>query len=74
MNTAKASDIASAVRTAENGDPRQLFTLYRDFVLSDEHVQGCLNTRKLAVLGQMVSILGGQVGSGTSSESMETSA
>lgn len=57
LSTAKASDLQSAARAAERGDPKNLFTLYRDFVLSDEHVQSCLNTRKLAVLGQPLSIM-----------------
>jgi phage gp29-like protein len=57
LATAKASDLASATRAAEQGDTKQLFTLYRDFVLSDDHVQSCLNTRKLAVLGQPLSIM-----------------
>jgi len=56
-STAKASDIQSAIRSAELGDPERLFRLYRDSLLSDDHVQGCLNTRKLAVLGQPLAIM-----------------
>lgn len=55
--TAKASDLASATRAAEQGDTKNLFTLYRDSVLSDDHVQSCLNTRKLALLGQPLTVM-----------------
>lgn len=55
--TAKATDIASAIRTAENGDPQNLFRAYRDALLGDDHIQGCVNTRKLAVLAQPLSIM-----------------
>jgi phage gp29-like protein len=54
---ATASTMRYAVRDAERGNPRDLFRLYRDFVLGDDHVQGCLTTRKLAVLGQPLVIL-----------------
>lgn len=57
LTTATAATVQQACRVAEAGDPRDLFRLYRDFVLSDDLVQGCLNARKLAVLGQPLSIL-----------------
>jgi phage gp29-like protein len=56
-STAKASDLQSAIRTAEAGDPQNLFRLYRDSLMSDDHIQGCVNTRKLAVLGQPLAIM-----------------
>lgn len=55
--TATAKDIQQALRSGEKGDTKQLFAILRDYVLSDEHVQSCLNTRKLAVIGQPLSIL-----------------
>lgn len=43
--------IHSMLRCAEAGDVRPLFAFYRDIVLSDSHIQGEFNKRKLAVLG-----------------------
>jgi phage gp29-like protein len=55
--TATAGTIQSAIRSAEAGDTTSLFRLYRDTLLSDDHVQSCLNTRKLAVLAQPLSVM-----------------
>lgn len=40
-----------ALRAAESGDTTDLWTIYRDCVASDAHVQGELFKRKLALLG-----------------------
>lgn len=45
----------SILRSAESGDTRDLFSLYRDIVLSDAHLQGEFSKRKLAVLGDAMS-------------------
>lgn len=55
--TSVASDIQNAIRQAENGDPRELFRFYRDSLMGDEHIQGEVGKRKLAVLGQPLTIL-----------------
>jgi phage gp29-like protein len=54
---AKVSTIQEAIREAENGDPTTLFRFYRDALLGDEHIQGELGKRKLAVLGEPLVIL-----------------
>lgn len=41
----------AAIRSAEAGNTEMLFTIYRDMVLGDSHIQGELAKRKLAVLG-----------------------
>ena len=41
---------------AERGDTDDLFTLYRDIIISDSHIQAELTKRKLAVLGDNLSI------------------
>lgn len=49
--------VQAALREAENGQTFDLFRFYRDVLLSDSHVQAEINTRKLAVLSQPLSIL-----------------
>lgn len=49
--------IHNALRQAENGDVRELFAIYRDIVLSDSHVQSEFAKRKLAIIGDTVSVL-----------------
>lgn len=49
--------VHSALRQAESGDVRELFTIYRDVILSDSHVQSEFTKRKLAIIGDTVSIL-----------------
>ena len=46
-----------AIRQAENGDTQELFRFYRDVLLSDDHIQSCFNTRKLALLAQPLNVL-----------------
>lgn len=43
--------VYAATCAAEAGNTTELFTLYRDIILADSHVQGELGKRKLAVLG-----------------------
>jgi phage gp29-like protein len=45
------------LRSAELGDTRDLFSLYRDLIASDAHSQGEFSKRKIAVLGDEMSIL-----------------
>lgn len=42
---------------ADAGNPRELFALYTEIVLGDSHLQGEFAKRKLAVLGDALSIL-----------------
>ena len=49
--------VQEAIRQAEAGDVQQLYRFYRDVMLSDDHVQSCFNTRKLALLAQTLNIL-----------------
>ncbi len=56
-STATMRDVQNAVRQAENGDPTLLFRFYRDILLGDDHIATELDKRKLAVLGQPLSIL-----------------
>jgi phage gp29-like protein len=55
--TATVESVQTAIRQAESGETTALFRFYRDSLLGDDHVQGCLNTRKLAVIGQPLAIL-----------------
>ncbi len=56
-SNAKVQTIQAAIRDAENGQTQDLFRFYRDVLLSDDHIQGCLNTRKLAMLSQPMAVL-----------------
>jgi hypothetical protein len=49
--------VQDAIRLAENGQTQELFRFYRDTLLSDDHIQACFNTRKLAVLSQTLNIM-----------------
>lgn len=48
--------VYSIIEGAEDGDPRQLFALYNDVVIGDTHIQCEFEKRKLAVLGDSLSI------------------
>lgn len=50
--SATAASIQAAIRLAEAGDTKQLFTLYRDSLLGDTHIQSEFGKRKMAVLSQ----------------------
>lgn len=45
-----------AIDTAQAGDTRELFALYRDFALADPHVQGEFFKRKLVILCDALSV------------------
>lgn len=45
------------IEEAENGDTTNLFSLYRDIILSDSHTQSEFAKRKLAVLGDAMAVL-----------------
>lgn len=49
--------IQGYLRAAENGDTRQLFTLYRDLTAGGSHVQAEFAKRKLALLGDPRSVM-----------------
>lgn len=48
--------LRSVLAAAEAGDTRELFGLYRDVMISDTHIQCEFGKRKLAVLGDTISI------------------
>jgi phage gp29-like protein len=48
--------LRQVIASAETGNVRDLFGLYRDVIMSDSHVQAEVNKRKLAVLGDTLSI------------------
>lgn len=47
-----AESVHAAISSAELGDSRDLFTLYRDVLTADTHLQTVIETRFLAVLGE----------------------
>jgi phage gp29-like protein len=51
LATVSADRVHAAIIQAEQGDTRELFALYRDCLASDAHLQGLIETRFLAVLG-----------------------
>jgi phage gp29-like protein len=55
-STATVQTVQAAIRAAENGETRELFRLYRDAALSDDHIQGEWNKRKLAVLATPLTV------------------
>lgn len=48
--------LQAAIRAAERGDTYLLFTLFRDLVLGDAHIQAEFSKRKMVVVGQASSI------------------
>ena len=46
-----ADVIHAAISLAEQGDTRDLFTIYRDVLTADTHLQSVIDTRFLAVIG-----------------------
>lgn len=56
VQTLDVDRVHSIIEGAEDGDPRDLFALYRDILLADNHIQNELGKRKLAVLGDVLSI------------------
>ena len=55
--TMSADRIHNVFDSAQAGDTRDLFALYRDILLMDAHLQGEFTKRKLAVLGDTMSVL-----------------
>lgn len=49
--------MANALQCAESGDTSELFTIYRDAILVDSHIQAEFSKRKLAVLGKPISVI-----------------
>jgi phage gp29-like protein len=47
----------AAISASIQGDNRDLYTIYRDLISSDSHLQGELSKRKLAVLGDEFNIV-----------------
>jgi len=52
-----ADRLHAILRGAESGAVRDLFSLFRDVVMSDGYIQTLFSTRKLAVLGDVMAIL-----------------
>ncbi len=46
-----ADRLHAAIQNAEQGTTWELFSIYRDCLIADSHLQGVINTRFLAVLG-----------------------
>lgn len=55
-HTLTVDRLLGILRSAESGNTRDLFSVYRDQVLADAHIQSQLNTRKLAVLGDEINV------------------
>lgn len=56
-SSATVSSVQAMIRGAENGDTRNLFSYYRDLIISSSHVQSEFSKRKLALLGDSMAIL-----------------
>ena len=56
VNVLTVPTLHAAIWNARLGDTRQLFAIYRDFLLGDTHIQAEFSKRKLAVLGDQFSI------------------
>ena len=54
--TNDVSRIQAAIRQAEYGDTYQLFALYRDWMVGNDHLQSQMNIRKMVVVGQTYTI------------------
>lgn len=57
VTSANVERIHAIMESADAGDPRDLFALYQEIVLTDSHLQGEFAKRKLAVLGDAMAIL-----------------
>jgi phage gp29-like protein len=55
-NLIDVDSLRGILAASESGNVRDLFGLYRDIILSDSHLQAEFHKRKLAVLGDTVSI------------------
>ncbi len=56
LNRISAANVAMALRAAEYGDTRDLFTLYRDNILTWSHLQAEFAKRKIPVLSKPISV------------------
>lgn len=56
LSTLNADRVHEAIIAAERGDTWLLFSIYRDVLISDSHMQSVIDTRFLAVLGDEVMI------------------
>ena len=52
-----ADRLAGIIEQAQNGDTRELFALYRDVITNDNQVRSEFFKRKIAVLGDPVSVV-----------------
>ena len=52
-----ADRLAGIIELAQNGDTRELFALYRDVITNDNQVRSEFMKRKIAVLGDPVSVV-----------------
>lgn len=52
-----ANRLAGIIEQAQNGDTRELFALYRDVITNDNQVRSEFFKRKIAVLGDSVSVI-----------------
>lgn len=57
VRTVTADRLLAIINTAENGDTRDLFALYRDIISSDNQVQSEFTKRKAAVIGDTISMI-----------------
>ena len=55
-NRMDVDNMRGVLAAAEVGDTRELFALYRDVMISDSHLQTEFGKRKLAVLGDPISV------------------
>ncbi len=56
-HTVDVDTIHGILRTAEQGEPARLFALYRDIIGGHAHTQGEFSKRKLAVLGEPLTLV-----------------
>ncbi len=54
--------IHSLFEAADAGDPRELFALYQEIVLGDSHLQSEFSKRKLALLGDTMTVISARKG------------
>lgn len=55
-NRLTASDLFDFIESAKGGDPRDLWAVYRDILVSSSHLQSEFNKRKLAILGDALAV------------------
>lgn len=55
-NRMDVDSVWEVIEAAKGGDPRDLFALYRDVIISHSHLQGEFGKRKLAALGDAITV------------------